>query len=422
MSTPARERLARANREFQETHPGESGKRQPVHTVYGGANLFKFDTCPKLGALARRSFAEYAPDGASLEALLDLSPPLAAAVHARVEEKLLREPVEDFRIDFEDGYGIRADAVEDADSDTAALETAKAMTEGTLPPFFGFRIKPLNEELHDRSLRTMRRFLRALLAATGDRLPANFSVTLPKITVPEQVEQLMGALEPFPGVSIEIMVETPQSLFMLPKLVELCEGRCVGAHFGPYDYTSSLSITSMHQDLSHPACDFARSTMQVALAGRGMWVSDGPTTLMPIAPHRGDALTADQRGENRHVVHGAWKLHYGNVRHALRNGFYQGWDLHPSQLPMRYAALYAFFLEGLRAASERLRNFVDKAALATMVSNVFDDAATGQGLLNYFLRAMSCGAVAEAEVPALTGLPLEQIRTASFTKIVKMRT
>ncbi len=421
MSTLARERLARASQEFQETHPGESGRRQPVHTVYGGANLFKFDTCRKLGALASKSFSEYAPDATVLAELLALSPALAAAVHARVAEKLEREAVEDFRIDFEDGYGIRADSVEDIDVDIAARETATAMAEGTLPPFFGFRIKPLSEDLHDRSLRTLRRFLRALLAATGNRLPANFVVTLPKITVPEQVEQLVASLESFPEVSVELMVETPQSLSMLPRLVDLCEGRCVGAHFGPYDYTSSLSITSAHQHPRHPACDYARSTMQVALAGRGVWLSDGPTTVMPVPLHRGDALTESQHAENRRAVHGAWKLHAANVRHALINGFYQGWDLHPSQLPMRYAATYAFFLEGVDAASERLRNFVEKAAQATLVGNVFDDAATGQGLLNYFLRALSCGAVPEADVPALTGLTLEQIRTASFTKIMTMR-
>ena len=92
-------------------------------------------------------------------------------------------------------------------------------------------------------------------------------------------------------------------------------------------------------------------------------------------------------------MHRAWRLHADDVRHSLVNGFYQGWDLHPAQLPTRYAAVYAFFLEGLDAASERLRNFVDKAAQATLVGDVFDDAATGQGLLNFFLRGINCGAI-----------------------------
>lgn len=419
MSTPARERLARANLDFNEAHPGESGQRQPVHTVYGGANLFKFDTCRKLSTLAQKSFQDYAPDADTLTAVLGIPAAVAEKVHGRVAEKLHREAIEDFRIDFEDGYGIRPDAVEDADATSAANETARAMKEGMLPPFFGFRVKPLSEELHSRSLRTLRRFLSVLLEQSGGELPHNFVVTLPKITVPEQVEAIIASLEPYPKVSVEIMAETPQTIFILPKLVELCEGRCVGVHFGPYDYTSSLSITSAYQSLRHPACDFARSMMQISLAGTGIWLSDGPTTTMPIPPHRGSPTTDQQWAENCEVVHRAWKLHYSNVRHALGNGFYQGWDLHPAQLPMRYAALYSFFLEGLDSASERLRNFVDKAAQATRIGDVFDDAATGQGLLNYFLRAMSCGALTESEVPSLTGLTVEQLRTASFTKILK---
>ena len=70
---------------------------------------------------------------------------------------------------------------------------------------------------------------------------------------------------------------------------------------------------------------------------------------------------------------------------------------------MRFATCYAFFLEGFAAAAERLRNFVDKASQATLVGDVFDDAATGQALLNYFLRALSSGAIDEADIAA-TGL------------------
>jgi hypothetical protein len=202
-------------------------------------------------------------------------------------------------------------------------------------------------------------------------------------------------------------------------MVELTHGRCVGAHFGPYDYTSSLGITSHNQHLLHPACHFARSTMLMTLAGSGIALSDGPTNILPIPPHRGDDLNEIQRAENRVVVHRAWRLHYQHVRDALYNGFYQGWDLHPAQFPVRYAAVYSFFLEGLEAASERLRNFIRMAMQATRVGDVFDDAATGQGLLNYFLRAMSCGAVPESDIPALTGLTLEQLRSASFAKILK---
>jgi hypothetical protein len=176
--------------------------------------------------------------------------------------------------------------------------------------------------------------------------------------------------------------------------------------------------------MMHPACDFAKHVMQVSFAGTGIWLSDGATNIMPVGPHRaaeGASLTADQVEENRSVVHRAWKLHYDHIQHSLVGGFYQGWDLHPAQLPTRYAAVYAFFLESLDAASERLRNFVDKAAKATLVGDVFDDAATGQGLLNYFLRAINCGALTEAEALELSGLTIEELRSGSFVKILKGR-
>ncbi|PYQ61948.1 MAG: phosphoenolpyruvate kinase, partial [Acidobacteria bacterium] len=150
----------------------------------------------------------------------------------------------------------------------------------------------------------------------------------------------------------------------------------------------------------------ARHNMQVAYSGAGLWLSDGATNVMPI----GDRAT----------VHRAWRLHVSHIRHSLVNGFYQGWDLNPAQLPTRYAAVYSFFLEGLGTATERLRNFMQKAGQATLVGDVFDDAATGQGLLNYFLRALNCGAITESEALS-TGLTLDELRSRSFVKILRGR-
>jgi citrate lyase beta subunit len=408
--------LATANQEFREAYPGESGARQPVHVVYGGAHLFKADTCRKLGRIAERALADYAPDAATLAHVTGVPEALAETVYARVVEKLRREPVEDFRIDFEDGFGIRPDAEEDAAAESAAAEFAKGFAEGTLPPFCGIRIKPLSEEMKERSMRTLGRFL-----SSAGTLPENFLVTLPKITVTEQVRALVEALDAFPHVRIEIMVETPQALLILPKLVEAARGRCVAANFGPYDYSSSLGITSTEQDLRHPVCDFARFLMQNSLAGTGVRLNDGPTTILPVTIHRGDSLDERQKTANREAVHRAWNLHYKNIRHGLRNGFYQSLDLHPAQLPVRYAAVYSFFLEGVEAASERLRNFIAVATKATLVGSVFDDAATGQGLLNYFLRAVRCGAIPESDVLGLTGLTPAQLRSGSFLEILKAR-
>jgi len=287
--------------------------------------------------------------------------------------------------------------------------------------FRNIRIKPLNEELKRRSFRTVDLFLTALLDQSGGALPPNFVITLPKITAPEQVTALASACDAYeywrdiPGLALkfELMIETTQSIFAadgrvaLPRLIAEGNGRIVAAHFGTYDYTAACSITAAHQHMLHPVCDFAKHVMQVALSGTGIWLSDGATNVMPIG--------------SRETVHRAWRLHAEHVRHSLVTGFYQGWDLHPAQLPSRYAAVYAFFLEGLDAASERLKNFVQKAAQATLVGDVFDDAATGQGLLNYFLRAMNCGAITEDEAVEKSGLTAAELRGRSFVKILKSR-
>jgi len=409
------------NARIAERFPGDSPQRQPVHVVYGGAHLFKADAAKKLGAIALRALQEHAPDAATLATAIDLDPALADRVYLRLVDKLTREPVEDFRIDFEDGFGHRPDHEEDGFAQTAANEVAAGWRDGVLPPAIGIRIKPLTEELKRRSLRTFDLFLTRLLDRTGGALPPNFVVTLPKITAPAQVAALAQACEAFeywrelPGNSLtfELMVETTQSIFgpdgsvALPKLIAEGGGRIVAAHFGTYDYTAACGITAAHQHMLHPVCDFAKHVMQVSLAGTGIWLSDGATNVMPIG--------------SRDAVHRAWRLHAAHVRHSLVNGFYQGWDLHPAQLPSRFATVFAFFLEGLDAASERLRNFVSKAAQATLVGDVFDDAATGQGLLNYFLRALNCGAISEPEAVDKSGLTLDELRSRSFIGILNRR-
>ncbi|WP_394846656.1 phosphoenolpyruvate kinase [Pendulispora brunnea] len=410
---PIRSRLHQANQAFAQRYPGERNARQPVHTVYGGAHLFRAGTAPRLGELALGALAKHAPDAGAFARAIGLQEALAETVYARVQEKLRREPVEDFRIDFEDGYGVRADAEEDQHAVAAAGEMAKGLAAGTLPPFIGIRIKPLTEESHTRALRTLDGFLTALLEATGGVLPPNYVTTLPKVQVPEQVAAMADALEllesrlglPSGALVFEIMIEQTQAILdasgraALPALIEAARGRCIAAHLGTYDYTASCGITAAHQRMDHPACDFAKHVMQVSLAGTGIWLSDGATNILPV----GDAQS----------VHDAWKLHMRHTRRSLEGGFYQGWDLHPAQLPTRYAAVYSFFLESLPAASERLKNFVQKAAQATLVGDVFDDAATGQGLLNFFLRGLHCGAITEDEAQA-TGLSIAQIRSRSF--------
>jgi hypothetical protein len=433
---PILARLKKANAAFSRDYPGDPVGRQPVHTVYGGAQLFKADSAGRLGELALKALREYASGPRVFADVLGLGS-LAPTVHARVVKKLETEPVEDFRIDFEDGYGNRPDAEEDGDAVRTAEEVARGMEAGSLPPFIGIRIKPLSGDLHARAVRTLDVFVTTLTARTGGKLPPAFIITIPKVTIAAQVQagaELCTLLEKrtklLPGtLRLELMVETTPAVINrmgqagLRALVEAGRGRCQSVHFGTYDYTAACNITAAHQTMTHPACDFAKHVMQVTMAATGITLSDGATNIMPVPPNRpasGGALTEAQVRENRAAVHRAWRLHFDHVQHSLRNAYYQGWDLHPAQLPTRYAAVYGFFLEGLDVASRRLKAFTEKAAQATLLGDVFDDAATGQGLLNYFLRGINCGAIT-AEEALRTGLTLEEIRGRSFLKILLAR-
>ena len=435
--------LKKTNGAVSQAYPGEPESRQPVHTVYGGAHLFRADSAQKLGALALSALEEYAPDAESLQAALGFEgaggdvQSFAATIRSRVVEKLRREPVEDFRIDFEDGYGNRLDAEEDGHAQSAAEQVAAGSEAGSLPAFIGIRIKPMSTELHARSLRTLDLFVTTLARRTRGRLPPGFVVTIPKIMAAGQVTAVArscAALERrlklrAGTVKLELMIETPQSILgpdgtsALRGLVRAGAGRVTGAHFGTYDYTALCGITAAWQHMRHNACDFAKHMMQVALAQSGVKLSDGATNIMPVAPNKASGaapLSEAQRKENTGAVHRAWKIHYDDVRHSLVNGYYQGWDLHPAQLPTRYAALYAFFLAARPAATARLRNFVDKAAQATLVGDVFDDAATGQGLLNFFARGLSSGALTMEEAKE-TGLTPDELHGRSFVRILENR-
>jgi len=429
-------KLKEANTSFQKIYPGDRSERQPVHTLYGGANLFKYDAAASLGKRALEIFETYAPDYKVFGNVFGMDTALGFSnkVYNKVIAKLKAEAIEDFRIDFEDGYGNRSNEEEDETARTAALEVVKGMNEKTLPPFIGIRIKPFTEEMKERGLRTLDIFVSTLVKETGGKLPDNFIAMLHTVTILKQPATLASffdiletELKMEKGIlKMEMMVETTQAIMdidgtnPLYRFIKASNGRCIAMHFGTYDYTASCSITARYQEMDHPVCDFAHHMTKVALAHTGIWLSDGATNTMPIGPHRGDDLTAEQLQENMDTVHRAWKKGYDHIRHSLWNGFYQGWDLNPAQFPMRYAAVYAFFLESYDDAVERLKTFVEKAARATLIGDVFDDAATGQGLLNYFLRALNSGAITEEEV-LVTGLTLDEIRGRSFKKILENR-
>ena len=422
-------RLRPANLAFAARYPGETAMRQPVHTVYQGAQHFRHDAAAEHGRIALQALREYAPTAHDFAYALGID--ADEALYARVVEKLEREPVEDFRVDFEDGYGYPPDDEEDATALAVAGEMARGMEAGTLPAYTGLRLKALNEELRPRSIRTLDLFLTRLLERTGGRLPEGFILTVPKVTIPEQAAFFADVLEmlerslgiPAMTLRFELMVEVPQAVLgadgrtPLPAFLEAARGRLTAVHFGTYDYTSGLGITAAHQRMRHRACDFARHVMQVAFAGTGIWLSDGSTAVLPVPIHESPATDGD-RDNNREAVHRAWRMHFEDVRHSLVHGYYQGWDLHPAQLPTRFAAVFSFFLAGRDAAAARLRSFLAKAALA---GDSFDDPHAGQALLNYFLRGIASGAFAEDEVCALTGLTEEELGSRSFHHILYVR-
>ena len=408
--------LNAANQTFARRYPGDPTARQPVHTFIGGADTFTHDAAQRAGEDAIRLIDKFAPKASDLAAIVGLPDDaiLVETVCARMLKKIEREPIEDYRIDFEDGYGARPDREEDGHAESAALELAKGMKAGTLPPFIGIRIKPMSRELHARSLRTLDIFVTTLVKKAR-RLPPNFAVTATKVMVPAHVTAIARRCDALErklrlkkhAIALEVMIETPQSIvgadgrIALLDLVKAGKGRVRGAHFGVYDYTALCGITAQWQHPRHLACDVAREMMRVSLAQTGVMLADGSSNLLPIAPH----------------VPAAWKRHFDDVTHSLVNGYYQGWDLHPGHLVTRYAAVYAFYLSALPAATARMKNFFTKAAKA---GAAFDDAATGQALLNFFARALHAGAITVEEAMQ-TGLTESELKSGSFREILSKR-
>jgi citrate lyase beta subunit len=385
-------RLEDLDARLHRDYPGEASGRQPVHTVYIPADRFHADIVAEWRDVALGAVHAHAPL------------PFRETLRERVMAKLRREPIEDVRADFEDGYGWRDDAREDAD----ARAVADAMRSGAMPPFVGIRCKSLEGPTRRRAIRTLDVFIDAL----GEPPPPNqFVVTLPKVSAVEQVlamTVLCGALEEAHGwppgrLQFEVQVETPPVVLgadgtaAVALLIHAAGGRLVGLHYGTYDYSAACGIAAGYQSLEHPVADHAKAVMQVAAAGTGVRLSDGSTNVLPV-------------GETA-AVHTAWSLHARLVRRSLERGFYQGWDLHPAQLPTRYGATYGFYRDGYEAAAERLSAYVGRARVGATNGDigetragvaVLDEPATARALAGYLLRGRDCGALDDAEIgPAL---------------------
>jgi len=395
-------RLAGADRQLAELYPGDRGVRQPVHTVYIPADTFTADLANDWGRRAGSLLAEHGGTPELLAEAIGADPAEVAAVYERLVAKLDREPIEDLRIDFEDGYGPRPDDEEDAAAITAARTLQQAVGAGTAPPFMGIRFKNFERPTRQRGLRTLDLFIGEL--ARGGGLPDGFVVTLPKVTSIDQVEAMMVVcteLERVHGLSpgamkFEIQVETPQAILgpdgraLIAPMIHAAAPRCTGLHYGTYDYSASCGIAAQYQSMEHPAADHAKAVMQVAAAGTGVHVSDGSTNVLPVG--------------DRAAVHAAWRLHARLVRRSLERGIYQGWDMHFGQLPTRYTAVYLFYRQGLPSAVARLRAYVQRTD-----SGYLDEPATAVALAGFIVRAIECGAVDQARISSDTGLDRGQL-------------
>jgi citrate lyase beta subunit len=389
-------RLAAEDDALVDRFPGERPGRQPVHTVYVPADRYDADLTRAWGDQARQAMAEHHDLlreclGESADDLLPL-----------VADKLEREPIEDLRIDFEDGYGARPGDVEDSDVTRAAQALAASQTAATAPASYGIRFKSLERPTRRRGLATLVGFIDQLLSAGGTL--DGFVVTLPKVTSVAQVESMALACERIEGahglsagaLRFEVQIETPQSILgpdgtaLVARMIRAAPSRVAGLHYGTYDYSAFCGIAAPYQSLEHPAADHAKAVMQAATAGTGVRLSDGSTNVLPV----GDADD----------VRRAWALHLRLVRRALERGFYQGWDLHPAQLPTRYAATYSFYRDGFAEAGDRLRRY-----RARTTGGVLDEPATARALADFLVRGLDCGALRDDEAREATGMDAAEL-------------
>jgi len=393
--------LAGADAELSAAYPGDPGTPQPVHTLYLAADhplLRDSDPVARISAEAAAALDAHAGDPETLAAATALDPAVVAEVWPRLRAVLAHQPVADLRIDLEDGYGRRDDAVEDRDAAAAGGLLPALLARHGGPRRAGVRVKSLEPATRRRGARSLDL---VLAAAAGERglLPPGFTVTLPKVTSVAQVEamgRLCDRLEEAhalpPGLlRFEVQVETPQAVLgadgtaTVARIVHAARGRCSALHYGTYDYSAVLGVPAAHQAMDHPVADVATSVMQLATAGTGVRVAHGSTNVLPV----GDTS----------AVHAAWALHVRLVTRHLARGVPQGWDLHPAQLVSRHLATMAFYRKGFPAAAARLRAYATHSE-----SGVLDEPATALALAGFLLRGVDCGALDLAEVLYATGL------------------
>lgn len=374
---------------------------QPLHTVYVPADAYQPDLPHQWGSAALETLERVVKTPAALASLVDADPALGSRIFTSVSRKLASHPIEDLRLDFEDGLSCGPEE-EDRLIPQLAPRLLAAQEAGLMPAAWGIRFKSLERATRERGLRTLIGVIDAV--ADDGQLPPGFRLTLPKVTALEQVSAMARVCDWMerrhqlvPGsIRFEIQVETPQSVVLRDglvaggRLIDAAEGRCDGLHFGAYDYTSACGIVAKYQGVLHPASQHAKQLMQVAAATRRVPLSDGATITMPV-------------GTDEEVMR-ALKHHAEIVRDALARGYYQGWDMHPAQLVTRFAANFAFYLDGFDEAAQRVRRYVDDSAASS------DEPASIRALAGHISRAVLCGAVAEADALSATSLTAAELQ------------
>lgn len=399
---------------LRHAYPGDDGRRQPVHTVYVPADTHSPSLAHDWGRQAREAVEDAGGLSQLAAAVLeqqnsDADEAYRDRLAQLVAHKLEHQPIEDLRFDFEDGYGRRSDAQEDAHAVEAARSAAGALQSDSAPAFIGIRFKSLEADLRARGLRTLEIYLTTLLEATG-QFPDSTVITLPKVTTVDQIRAMNDVattLESGFGlddgtIRYEVQVETPQLILAadgtsaVARALHAGEGRISSLHYGTYDYSASLGIAAAYQSMDHPGADFAKHVMLTAAAATGVHLSDGSTNILPVG-------SAEQ-------MRRAWQLHAGLVFRHLRRGIYQGWDMHPGHLPTRFLATFDFFLQSLEPTLERLQRY-----LAAEQGAVMDEPATAKALARYVLRGSACGAVDSETVSQRLGVPLTTLNHLAAT-------
>lgn len=362
------ELLAGVDADLRADYPGDDDTPQPVHTVYVSAADATATTPADWGAAATEL----------LDAHRDLLTELGdeKAVDA-ARRRLVSTPVQDLRLDFEDGYGQRPDDIEDRDARNAGHTLATLGTDHC-----GIRIKGLTSAERRRAIRT----LELVLDAAGT-IPAGFVFTVPKLRAAEQATAavwLCEALEhahglPARTLRFELQIESPQAILgadgtaTVAKALHLSDGRCLGLHYGTYDYSAACGIAPQQQSLDHPVADHAKAVMLTAAAQTGVRVVDGSTQVMPVG-------TGEQ-------IQSALRRHHQLVTRSLERGYYQGWDMHPGHLVTRWLATTTFFRTALTTAGPRLQAYLDRRG-----GVIVDEPATAEALAAVVLRGLDMDA------------------------------